>query len=248
MYLEDKFYPTTDPSPSLATVIDHVENRIDSDGSWITYTIVAVSSIVALIALILIYDICSRYRELRGQFIYDGGPPASPDHQSTYLFTIQCESASPNFDTKTALIKIDLLDNSNYYLTTITVPTFVFRFKPISPNEKRPVEIRMNIVNEPGSMPKAMNEIYETWSNTTQSQTISFRLIRRDPLVRIGAIRIYHDCFNQESYFTLKQVIICDEATKHKVRVNLSNRPLKALNPCPPSRYQVFPAENYDDE
>lgn len=219
------------------------------DSSWILYTIILVSILVSLIALILIYDICTRYRELKGQFIHDGGPPSSPDHQSSYLVTIQAESISANFDTRRSVIKVDLMDMDNRYLTGFVVPVFKLKFKSDgSDGKQRSDEYPLNDKTEISGPTPPLVDVYENWSNTTPAQSISFHLIRRNPLVKLASIRICHDCYQPDAYLTLKHMIIQDEASKQKAKVNLSGKPIKATTPCPPSKYQVYSAECCNDD
>lgn len=227
----------------------HASTTVSRDSSWILYTIILVSILVSLIALILIYDICTRYHELKGQFIHDGGPPSSPDHQSLYLVTIQAETMSANFDTRRSLIKIDLMDIDNRYLTTIVVPVFKLKFKSdTSDGKQRSDEYPLNDRTEISGPILPLVDVYETWSNTTPAQSISFHLIRRNPLVKLAAARIYHDCYQPDAYITLKHIIIQDEASKQKAKVNLSGKPIKSTTPCPPSKLQVFTTEYCNDD
>lgn len=97
--------------------------------NWIYYTLIGAASLISLILLIVIYDLCCRCRESRARQIADGGPPATPTHQHLYRITIRADEASSGFDTRGSVLKLELLDAQNRYITSLAVPCFLLAFK-----------------------------------------------------------------------------------------------------------------------
>lgn len=213
--------------------------------AWILYTVIGASILLTLIGIAIIFDICYRCYEFKEQQILDGGPPASPGHQYTYTFGIQVDEASVSFDTKQTIIKLDLLDAKNQYLTSVAIPCFLFKFKQNNQksNESSPgyptpfTNINKNKLNY-----KSLTAIQENWNNTPRGSSIVFHLIRRNPLKDFASIRISHDCFKVNAYITLKHVLIRDDLSKQSARVDLVGKQIFAIHPCPPSGAQVYGA------
>lgn len=99
-----------------------------SQPDWVWGTAVGSAILVGLIMSIVVYDLCCRIREGRIQQVSDGGPPSSPTHECFYTVGIRVDEASPSFDARQSMLRIDMLDNLNRYLTTLAVPCFLFKF------------------------------------------------------------------------------------------------------------------------
>lgn len=214
-----------------------------TENAWVLYTVIAVIILFSLIVAYIIYDLCSRCRESRDQQIIDGGPPATPNHQYSYTFTIRVDEASPSFDTKQTMIKLDLLDVHNQYLTSLAIPSFIFKFK--TPTNS---EIYVNPQQQVGPYNnnlafKSITTLLDTWSNTVKSDVIRFYLMRRHPLNNFASIRITHDCYRANAHITIKYITIKEDSTQQEVKVDFHNKQIRAIHPCPPSALQVFHAE-----
>lgn len=223
----------------------------DHENSWIVYTVIVITLIVVIVVVILIYDLCYRWKELRGIYISDGGPPASPKHQSSYLVTVKADSVSQAFDTKNTLIRVELLDHQNHFLTSFTFPTSILKFRSSEypSNQSKNLDLTSSPSRESGPATDLKDtEAYDNWLGVAQSNIITFHLVRRYPLVRMSSVRLSHNCFTKDAFIILKHIIICDESTKQKVKVNLSNIPLAAGAPCPPSKFQVFNVEKCSED
>lgn len=229
-----------------------------SQNSWFIYTVIGASILLTAIFIAIIYDICYRCYEFREQQIFDGGPPASPGHQYTYTFGIQVDDASLSFDTKQTVIKIDLLDIRNQYLTSVAVPCFVFKFKQNNvkssdslPGYPTPFTNNNNINNNNNNNSsknknqlnyKSLSLYQESWGNVPKASVIIFHLTRRYPLKDFASIRITHDCFKLNAYITFKYLVIRDDLSKQSAKVELSGKQIFAVHPCPPSGTQVYGA------
>lgn len=220
--------------------------NVEPQFNWILYTVVGASVLLALIFLVIIYDLFQRCYEFREQQILDGSQPISPGHQPySYTFAIRVEEASSVYDTKLTVIKMDLLDSQNQYLTTVAIPSFVFRFKQVVGKsvESLPGYPLNSVFATRNNMSlKSYDVIKQTWSNTPRASIVVFHLIRRNPLKDFAAIRITHDCYKPNGFITLQYVIIRDDATKQSARVDLQGTRIYAAHPCPAGSYQVFPA------
>lgn len=222
--------------------MDHQENDSDpsseTENSWILFTVVGASVLIVLIAIIALYDLYSRCREYnRNQQICDGGPPASPDHQYSYKIEIRVEEASPSFDTKQSVIKMDLLDHQNQYITSLAIPSFVFKFKADQTGSQPLLQLNQAPPCSSDALAyKSMSAFYDTWSKKPKSNPLTFNLIRRNPLHNLASIRLTHDCYNANAHITFQYIII------DGVKIDLQNKPIQAIHPCPPSGLQVFHA------
>lgn len=221
-----------------------IQTSQSNDSHWLIYTIVGASLLILLIALVILYDLWSRYREIREQHISDGGPPTTPGHTCGYFFSIKVDEASQNFEAKRSVVRLELLDHQNQYLTSIAIPCFLFKLK--SPGQKTNDSIGKMFNNYPNPIEpsnKSTTNLQQVWSSTPKSNLITFYLVRRHPLIRLSSVRISHDCYTQGSYISFKYVTIRDEATFQCVKAELVGQTIKAPHPCPPSGYQVFPFE-----
>lgn len=213
-----------------------------SDNGWVFYTAIAALVLLLLIVIVIIYDLCCRCIEARNQRISDGGPPSSPAHQHSFTFKIRVDEASPTFDIRDSIIRLELLDNLNQYLTSLAIPCFLFKFKTDQWVENRSIYPNPPIAIKSPAF-KSMSTFHETWANTTRGNQITFHLVRRNPLTNLSFIRISHDCFQPETYITFKFITVRDDATGQMYRAVLQNKPIRAIHPCPPTGLQVFSVE-----
>lgn len=230
------------------------------DDGWIFYTVIAACVLIILIILVVLYDLCVRCRNYQGhQEILDGGAPISPGHQYSYSMTICLEEASPSFDPRQSVIKMDLLDHMNQYITSIVVPCFVFKLKNMVPGQKSltshdlsPLPSKLAAgqqqADQAASRPnwlntKSMAALVETWANTPKSSIVSFTLIKRNPLTNLTSIRVSHDCYKPNALLLIKYIQLKDDQTLQRARADLADKPIRAVHPCPPSGVQVFKLE-----
>lgn len=243
-----------DPNGSSKTALKVIIESVDKK-NWVFYTVIGASALITLIIIIVLYDLCCRFRESKNQQILDGGPPATPNHQYTYKIGIRSDSASPSFDTKQSIIRLDMLDNQNRYITSVAVPCFLFDFEPYygSKGEQQQQQEteqpkQDQIVKNDVPAIKSMTAIREIWAHTAQGNLVTFNLVRRQPLRNLTSIRITHDCYAPKAQIILRYVIIHDGSTKYNARVNLHKTPIRANHPCPPSGFQVFPVERITNQ
>jgi hypothetical protein len=221
---------------SLQATYERKAKDIDDDNSWIYWTVVCMSAVVGCITAFVLYECICRVKDrLSTQQIYDGGPPATPTHSFTYTVGVRADKASPSFDTQISVIKIELLDRFNRYVTTVAVPCFLFKFKEGEgpPAEKPDKPVHPVFI-------RTMTVLQEQWSSTRQSELVTFQFTRRKPLTDIASARIGHDCFAKEAYITLKYIAFHDPLADIHFMINLKDQRIKATHPCPPSMTQVF--------
>lgn len=236
------------------------------DDSWIVYTVIAATILILIIVLVILYDLCNRWRTLvhNEQEIVDGGPPLTPTHCHRYSVSIYIDAASPSFDQEHSMIRIELLDQLNQYITSFVIPASVCAFntdqakmKPATPNGTKSVsapdpEDPFNYNNphkQSSSSPfsttqiKSMTAINEQWKDTAKSNVIKFTLIRRSPIINLSYIRIIHDCFKTNAHITLKSILVRDESKRQVTRFELKGKQLRGVHPCPPTGAQVYRSE-----
>lgn len=201
-----------------------------SGSGWILVTVIVASIILTIITIVILYDLYKRCRQLREHTVYDGGAPASPGHQHSYTFSIKVDEASKLFNRKTSTIMLDLLDNNNHFLTRLAIPSKAFKFNTATRTTSTSPSIR-----------KSVNKLVD-WNLFKRTDTVTFYLLRRNPLKNFNSIRIMHDCYDCDAQITFKYIIIRDDNNKQSSRVNLANQPIRAIHPCPPSGMQVFQA------
>lgn len=248
-----------------ATTPGTILSRTDKN-AWILYTAIAAFVLILLILFVLLYDLCSRCCDQKDQVINDGGPPVSPSSQNTYTITIRVDEASSTFDAKSSILRIDLLDSQNQYMTNLAIPCFVFKLKsiaqaspespPSQPSPRLPahqlhqLQQYQQVQHQTGSIKsvitnhKSLSGLYETWSNTTASDVISFKLVRRMPLVDFASIRLTHDCYLKDAYLTFRYITIRDDLSNVTAKIDLQEKNIYAPHPCPASGLQVFSIEN----
>ena len=221
----------------MPSILPQDESQVEKE--WITYTIIGASILLALLAMVVLYDLCRRFLDCckPEHVIYDGGLPATPGHQNSYSFSLRVDYASPTFDTKLSNLRLDLLDSKNQYLTNIVIPCFVFRFR--SSGEKLDENSHQM---SPFSSIKSVNSFVNSWSATRRSDLIKFRLIKNSALKNFSAIRCTHDCFKQDAFMTLRNIVVRDEQLRKSISFDLSGKPIYGGHPCPPSGWQVFMA------
>lgn len=218
--------------------------QVDQDGSktvWIYWTIVGASILLALILSIALYDLICRCRErFKSQQIVDGGPPASPAHN--FLYTVGChaDQASPSFDTQLSIIRIELLDNLNRYITSIAIPCFLLKFKQVNSQTKVPEEKTKPL--HPMHI-KSLSILHETWAGTEPGERVTFQMSRRQALMNVTSARVSHDCYIANATITLKYIVLYDQSARIYFMIHLKNIQLRSIHPCPPSGLQVFPVE-----
>lgn len=294
------------------------------ENDWIIYLIIGAFIVITLVACAVLFELLSRaFRQPKELAISDGGPPATPSHQFSYTFQIKATEASHNFDAKHTVIRMDLLDNQNRFLSCLAIPSFAFKLNtriinvpstgthantPLTPEQNLPsVPNVKNLImhktnrktttknkkntktidtslsptrtpstrqlpklsqaksvhqtpteqrsdhNSTGSNAATSNEtskyksltnLHSIWQNVPKQSTISFYLIRRNPLYNFSSVRLSHDCFNEGSYIRVKHIKIRDDVLLQVARIKLDkHQKIYATHPCPPSGYQVFNAE-----
>lgn len=214
--------------------------RDNPKSTWIFWTIVGATLLVLLIFSIAIYDLICRCREkYKTQQIEDGGPPASPSH--CFMYTVGCHAdwASPSFDNQLAIIRVELLDCLNRYITSIAIPCFLLKFRQDTSKTKSPEP-------KPKLHPmhiKSLSILHEQWAGTNPGELVTFQLSRRQALMNVASARVTHDCYAADAVMTLKYIVLYDQSAKVNFMINLKNAQLKAIHPCPPTGLQVFPVE-----
>jgi len=214
-----------------------------TENAWILYTIIGACVLISFIALVILYDLCYRYREHRDQQVFDGGPPSTPGHHFSYTVAIKAEDVSAPFDTQQSIIKLDLIDSQNRYLTSVAVPCFIFKFSNANSRKFMPRPNGQQVETRPLMAYKSMSALIETWSSTTRSNLVTFYIVRRNPLQNFSSVRVSHDCYLDGAKLNLKYIIIRDDRTQQCAKIDLQNKPISAYHPCPPSGFQVFSAE-----
>lgn len=216
--------------------------------AWILFTIITASVLIGIICLVIIFELLSRIRDAKDQIIIDGGPPATPSHQIAYRIIIRADEASSSLDFKQTMIRIDFLDAQNLYLTSIAVPCFALQFKMDKESKFDPSSLpQPSGRKNPSNVYKSMSGLHENWSKTRPSNTLSFLMVRREELTNLASIRIFHDCYAPEAYFTLKYIFVKCEATGALTRFDLADKQIRSIHPCPPSGLQVFHCERPAD-
>lgn len=215
---------------------------------WKVYTLIACAALGILLILYVACDLYKRYNNYKDNImVADGGPPASATHHHTYTITICADMASPNFDLKDSIIRVEILDQRNQYLTSFVVPAFVFKFQEYPQYEDPQPGPSSGPTPEPARpryVVKSLSFIRDNWAKASQSSELKFTLVRRLPLKDIAAVRINHDCYNANALVILKSIVIKDDLTPLCFKVDLKNKPLRAMHPtCPPTGLQVFKAE-----
>lgn len=142
-----------------------------SQPDWVWGTAIGSGILVGLIVSIVLYDLCCRIKESRMQQVNDGGPPSSPSHECFYTVGIKVDEASPSFDTKQSMLRIDMLDNLNRYLTTLAVPCFLFKFNQKEIKEAQPAAEPSQIELTPFSGSQKAVTSSKTSAGATTPQT-----------------------------------------------------------------------------
>lgn len=248
------------PFPGDSTILSQSDKN-----AWILYTAVAAIVLIVLIVAILLYDLFSRCCQRRDQVINDSGPPVSPTHQHSYTITLRVDEASAAFETKTTILKMDLLDSCNQYLTSIAIPCFVLKFKTIEPT-KHELKSLVTAAQHGETLPpqqvqqlhqfqqlhhqlevnknlpyyKSLSGLHDTWSNTTPSSAITFRLVRRMPLIDFYSVRVSHDCYNIDAFIRLKNLSIKEDNSGLVAKISFTGKDIRAHHPCPPSGLNIY--------
>lgn len=212
----------------------------DNDGFDYVFWIVIILIVVLLVGVSAsIWEIFFRHREpkTKHQQIPDGGPPATPTHRFAYIVGVKADKASPCFDDQISVIKVELLDRLNRYVTGIVVPCFLLKFaisdgpQPETTAKPHPANVR------------SMTVVKEDWNKTTPGELITWQLVRRRPLMDVAKARITHDCYAKGAFVSLKFIVFYDPQAAITFMINLRDQQLQAIHPCPPSGAQLFPVE-----
>lgn len=235
MYFEHKPQETFDSSPLAVGG----KPRVEAYAAWVYWTIGIAIFILALAVGITLYEVISRFRErLKNQYLTDGGPPATPTHSCTYHVGIRAERASPSFDHQRSVLKVELLDSYNRYITSIAVPCFLFKFKlDEGPMPEKPTKSLHPV------FVKTMTVLQEQWATTDPNELISWQFTRRRPLTDIASARVLHDCYNKDAYIVFKYIVFYDPLADVNFMVQVKEQQIRGVHPCPPSSVQVFPVE-----
>jgi hypothetical protein len=212
-------------------------NAIEDKTTWVYWTIICVSIILAFAIAISLYELICRFRD---KLIFDGGPPATPTHTFSYIVGVKSDRASSSFDPQVSVLKVELLDRFNRYVTSIAVPCFLLKFKVIDDGPP-PEKSAQKMV--PPVFIKTMTVLQEQWAPTSRAELINFQLVRRRPLTDVASARILHDCFNRDAFIMLKYIVFHDPLANINFMINLKEQQIKAIHPCPPTCSQVFPVE-----
>lgn len=219
-----------------------IDDKPKGNKSWVYWTIVTVTLIVAFAIGIFIYELICRMKDkMKSQIIFDGGPPATPTHSFSYTVGVRAERASPSFDPQLSVLKIELLDRFNRYVTSVAVPCFLFKLR-VDEAASIPSEKSGQSTTHPMYV-KTMTILQEQWASTDQNQLIAFQLVRRRPLTDVASARILHDCYAKDAYITFNYIVFHDHLADVVFRINLKDQPIRAVHPCPPTATQVFPVE-----
>lgn len=233
--------------------------------TWILYTSIAAAILIFLIIAILLYDLCSRCCKHKEQVISDGGPPASPSHLNSYSVTLRVNEASLNFDSKTTVLRLELLNSLNQFLTSVAIPCFILKFKTpnqdtlkldldVQQDEKafhtqqfRQLQQYQNMLLQSdidnGHLDKcfkSLSGLHEIWSNTVPSSTITFKLICRMPLRDFSSVRVSHDCYNPGAFVSLRCLSVKEDMSGMVAQVSFRDRSISAYHPCPASGSNVY--------
>jgi hypothetical protein len=218
---------------------DSPKTKGGDNSTWVYWTIVSVSIVLGSLIAATLYELICRFKEkLKSQTVTDGGPPATPTHNFSYVVGVRGDRCSPSMDTQISVIKVELLDRFNRYITSVAVPCFLLKLKvddgpPPNKGSKptHPVYI------------KTMTVLQEQWAPTEQAELITFQLIMRRPLTDVASARILHDCYLNDAYIVLKYIVFHDPLANVDFMIRLKDQLIRGVHPCPPSSTQVFPVE-----
>lgn len=232
----------------ISGTLDDKDYKTPKDPAWALYTGIAAAALGLTVVFFVLLDLYKRYFSLRENILIpDGGPPASGGHHHTYTITVRADMASPTFDIKDSIIRIEVLDKRNQYLTSFVVPAFVLKFQEYPQYEDPQPGPSSGATPEPARpryVIKALSFIRDYWAKASQTSELKFTLIRRMPLNDIAAVRINHDCYNPNALVILKCIVIKDDLRPLCYKVDLTGKLLRAMHPtCPPTGLQVFKAE-----
>lgn len=207
--------------------------------AWVYWVASILTIVTVFIIVISVWEIINRYRaRLRNQKLMDGGPPATPSHSFSYMVGVHAERCSPSLDRDITVVKVELLDRLNRYITSVAVPVFLFKLKvdegpPPDPSTKPTHAVYI----------KTMTVLKEKWATTERDELITFSLTRRRPLTDVTAARILHDCYLENAYIVFKFIVFHDHAADVDFIIRCKDQQIRGIHPCPPTNVQVFPVE-----
>ena len=178
------------------------KGKDETESSWLFWAVLGAAICVSIAILVIVWDIFCRCRDTAVQNVFDGGPPSSPGNQFFYTVGIKADEAAANLDTKLTVLKFELLDNWNRYLSTISVPAYLLKFRqdPESSVSASPTGAQSESKNGLGGSTKpagllqkskevllelrprrsanelgkykSMSDLRETWSNSASNNSL----------------------------------------------------------------------------